>query len=80
MLGELKSDSTPSPRIYADLIYLHKSSDALGGEFSTCFTELQRNFVCSRPTELKDLIRLTGTNVYDSSCLGHLVIIFISTL
>uniref|UniRef100_A0A8C6AH53 2'-5'-oligoadenylate synthetase 2 n=1 Tax=Monodon monoceros TaxID=40151 RepID=A0A8C6AH53_MONMO len=61
-LGELKSVSTPSPRIYADLIYLHKSSDALGGEFSTCFTELERNFVCSRPTKLKDLIRLTGTN------------------
>ncbi|XP_059974523.1 2'-5'-oligoadenylate synthase 2 isoform X1 [Mesoplodon densirostris] len=57
-LGELKSGSTPSPRIYADLISLHKSSDALGGEFSTCFTELQRNFVCSRPTKLKDLIRL----------------------
>ncbi|XP_068419766.1 2'-5'-oligoadenylate synthase 2 isoform X1 [Eschrichtius robustus] len=57
-LGELKSGFTPSPRIYADLIRLHKSSDALGGEFSTCFTELQRNFVCSRPTKLKDLIRL----------------------
>uniref|UniRef100_A0A8C6AFY3 2'-5'-oligoadenylate synthetase 2 n=1 Tax=Monodon monoceros TaxID=40151 RepID=A0A8C6AFY3_MONMO len=71
-LGELKSVSTPSPRIYADLIYLHKSSDALGGEFSTCFTELERNFVCSRPTKLKDLIRLTGTNGYDSSCPGHL--------
>ncbi|MBV96716.1 2'-5'-oligoadenylate synthase 2, partial [Eschrichtius robustus] len=55
---ELKSGFTPSPRIYADLIRLHKSSDALGGEFSTCFTELQRNFVCSRPTKLKDLIRL----------------------
>ncbi|XP_057600817.1 2'-5'-oligoadenylate synthase 2-like isoform X2 [Hippopotamus amphibius kiboko] len=57
-LGELKSSSTPSPRIYVDLINLNKSSDALGGEFSTCFTELQCNFVRSQPTKLKDLIRL----------------------
>uniref|UniRef100_D4A5A2 2'-5' oligoadenylate synthase n=1 Tax=Rattus norvegicus TaxID=10116 RepID=D4A5A2_RAT len=28
------------------------------GEFSTCFTELQRNFLKQRPTKLKSLIRL----------------------
>lgn len=59
MLGELKSGSTPSPRTYAELIYLYKPSDVfLGGEFSVCFTKLQRNFVRSLPPKLKDLIRL----------------------
>ncbi|KAG5198744.1 hypothetical protein JEQ12_007340 [Ovis aries] len=58
-LGELKSGSTPSPRTYAELIYLYKPSDVfLGGEFSVCFTKLQRNFVRSLPPKLKDLIRL----------------------
>lgn len=58
MPGQLNSGSAPSPRVYAELIQLYKSSDALGGEFSTCFTELQRNFVDSRPTKVKSLIRL----------------------
>jgi len=58
MLGDLKSGSAPSPKIYAELISLYKSSDILGGEFSTCFTKLQRDFVRSQPTKLKDLIRL----------------------
>ncbi|XP_025745346.1 2'-5'-oligoadenylate synthase 2 [Callorhinus ursinus] len=57
-LGQLNSGSPPSPKVYAELIDLYKSSDAEGGEFSTCFTELQCNFVVSRPTKLKDLIRL----------------------
>ncbi|XP_014642579.1 PREDICTED: 2'-5'-oligoadenylate synthase 2 isoform X2 [Ceratotherium simum simum] len=57
-LGQLNSGSAPSPRVYAELIHLYKSSDAVGGEFSTCFTELQRNFVESRPTKVKSLIRL----------------------
>ncbi|XP_062944261.1 2'-5'-oligoadenylate synthase 2 isoform X2 [Cynocephalus volans] len=57
-LGQLNSGCTPSPRVYDELIGLYKSSDTLGGEFSTCFTELQRNFVVSLPTKLKDLIRL----------------------
>uniref|UniRef100_A0A480S5S1 2'-5' oligoadenylate synthase n=2 Tax=Sus scrofa TaxID=9823 RepID=A0A480S5S1_PIG len=57
-LGDLKSGSAPSPKIYAELISLYKSSDILGGEFSTCFTKLQRDFVRSQPTKLKDLIRL----------------------
>ncbi|NXA38060.1 OAS3 synthase, partial [Eudromia elegans] len=29
-----------------------------GGEFSTCFTELQRDFIVERPTKVKSLIRL----------------------
>ncbi|XP_042817443.1 2'-5'-oligoadenylate synthase 3 isoform X3 [Panthera tigris] len=57
-LGQLNSGSIPSPKVYAELIDLYKSSDAEGGEFSTCFTELQCNFVAFRPTKLKGLIRL----------------------
>uniref|UniRef100_A0A8C3X6K8 2'-5' oligoadenylate synthase n=1 Tax=Catagonus wagneri TaxID=51154 RepID=A0A8C3X6K8_9CETA len=57
-LGELKSGSAPSPKIYAELISLYESSGALGGEFSTCFTKLQCNFVRSQPSKLKDLICL----------------------
>ncbi|ELK15473.1 2'-5'-oligoadenylate synthetase 2 [Pteropus alecto] len=58
VLGQLESGSKPSPRVYTELISLYKSPNALRGEFSTCFTELQRDFVLSRPTKLKDLIRL----------------------
>lgn len=58
VLGQLNFGSTPSPKVYAELIDLYKSSDAEGGEFSTCFTELQCNFVAFRPIKLKDLIRL----------------------
>ncbi|XP_010341154.2 2'-5'-oligoadenylate synthase 2 [Saimiri boliviensis] len=57
-LGQLSSGSTSSPEVYAELIDLYKSLDLPGGEFSTCFTVLQRNFIHSRPTKLKDLIRL----------------------
>ncbi|XP_043757618.1 2'-5'-oligoadenylate synthase 2 [Cervus elaphus] len=58
-LGELMSGSTPSPRTYDELICLYESSDvSLGGEFSACFTKLQRNFVRRLPPKLKDLIRL----------------------
>uniref|UniRef100_A0A8D0UW13 2'-5' oligoadenylate synthase n=1 Tax=Sus scrofa TaxID=9823 RepID=A0A8D0UW13_PIG len=62
-LGDLKSGSAPSPKIYAELISLYKSSDILGGEFSTCFTKLQRDFVRSQPTKLKDLIRLVDLHL-----------------
>lgn len=57
-LGELKSDSVLNPSAYTELIRLYKSSNFSEGEFSTCFTELQRDFVINRPTKLKDLIRL----------------------
>ncbi|XP_036032384.1 2'-5'-oligoadenylate synthase 1A-like, partial [Onychomys torridus] len=47
----------PDPEIYINLI---SECTSLGreGEFSTCFTELQRNFLKDRPTKLKSLILL----------------------
>ncbi|XP_078410790.1 2'-5'-oligoadenylate synthase 3-like [Cetorhinus maximus] len=44
----------PDSQVYVDLI----NANGIGGEFSTCFTELQRNFVKQRPVKLKGLIRL----------------------
>ncbi|KAJ6656593.1 hypothetical protein lerEdw1_003480 [Lerista edwardsae] len=44
----------PNPQVYVDLI----NGGGRGGEFSTCFTELQKNFIATRPTKLKNLIRL----------------------
>uniref|UniRef100_V9KSH5 54 kDa 2'-5'-oligoadenylate synthase-like protein 2 n=1 Tax=Callorhinchus milii TaxID=7868 RepID=V9KSH5_CALMI len=46
--------SRPDPEIYIRLIELK----AARGEFSTSFTELQRDFVRKSPTKLKSLIRL----------------------
>lgn len=46
--------SKPSSKVYTDLI----RSCNQPGEYSTCFTELQRDFITSRPTKLKSLIRL----------------------
>uniref|UniRef100_A0A8C6QB54 2'-5' oligoadenylate synthase n=1 Tax=Nannospalax galili TaxID=1026970 RepID=A0A8C6QB54_NANGA len=57
-LGQLSSKFTVTPKTYMDLIELYNSQDILGGEFSTCFTELQWNFIKTRTTKLKDLIRL----------------------
>lgn len=56
-IGHVNTSSKPDPRIYAILI---EECTSLGkdGEFSTCFTELQRNFLKQRPTKLKSLIRL----------------------
>uniref|UniRef100_A0A2D4P7G3 2'-5' oligoadenylate synthase n=1 Tax=Micrurus surinamensis TaxID=129470 RepID=A0A2D4P7G3_MICSU len=45
--------SMPNPQVYIDLIHTNKP-----GEFSPCFTELQKNFIVDRPTKLKSLIRL----------------------
>ncbi|KAM6155760.1 2'-5'-oligoadenylate synthase 3 [Rhynchocyon petersi] len=53
-LGQLGSGGRPSPQVYVDLIHNYHNA----GEYSTCFTELQRDFICSRPTKLKSLIRL----------------------
>ncbi|XP_068937785.1 2'-5'-oligoadenylate synthase 3 [Petaurus breviceps papuanus] len=53
-LGQLGSGTKPKPQVYIDLIDSYNN----GGEFSSCFTELQRDFVVSRPTKLKSLIRL----------------------
>ncbi|XP_036028122.1 2'-5'-oligoadenylate synthase 1A-like [Onychomys torridus] len=56
VLGQLNYIK-PDPQIYAKLI---RECTSLGreGEFSTCFTELQRNFLKDRPPKLKSLIRL----------------------
>lgn len=53
-LGNIALDSKPRPEIYENLI----NSNGLPGEFSSSFTELQRHFVKSRPTKLKNLLRL----------------------
>ncbi|XP_015669153.1 2'-5'-oligoadenylate synthase 1 [Protobothrops mucrosquamatus] len=45
--------SRPDPQIYVNLIRTGRC-----GEFSSCFTELQKNFIVDRPTKLKNLIRL----------------------
>ncbi|XP_045152631.1 2'-5'-oligoadenylate synthase 2 [Echinops telfairi] len=57
-LGLWTPGSTPSPTVYAELIRLFDSSKYVKGEFSCCFTELQRDFIISRPTKVKSLIRL----------------------
>ncbi|KAL6035450.1 hypothetical protein STEG23_005652 [Scotinomys teguina] len=57
VLGHVGTYGKPDPQIYIKLI---SECTSLGkeGEFSTCFTELQRNFLKQRPTKLKSLIRL----------------------
>ncbi|XP_067911586.1 2'-5'-oligoadenylate synthase 3-like [Heterodontus francisci] len=52
-LGQ-QTRARPNVQVYIDLI----EANGVGGEFSTCFTELQRNFVKKRPVKLKGLIRL----------------------
>ncbi|XP_040145367.2 2'-5'-oligoadenylate synthase 1 [Ictidomys tridecemlineatus] len=56
-LGHLTKGYRPSPQIYVKLIQECISWER-EGEFSTCFTELQRAFLKQRPTKLKSLIRL----------------------
>lgn len=52
--GQLRPHSRPHPQVYVDLIRnCHHA-----GEYSSCFTELQRDFIICRPTKLKSLIRL----------------------
>nr|XP_034344896.1 2'-5'-oligoadenylate synthase 1A-like [Arvicanthis niloticus] len=57
VLGHVSISSKPDPKIYASLIS-ECTSLRKEGEFSTCFTELQRNFLKQRPTKVKSLIRL----------------------
>ncbi|XP_057600818.1 2'-5'-oligoadenylate synthase 1-like isoform X1 [Hippopotamus amphibius kiboko] len=56
-LGHVTKSYRPDPEVYIRLI---QECEALGkeGEFSPCFTELQRAFLRDRPTKLKSLIRL----------------------
>ncbi|KAJ1092600.1 hypothetical protein NDU88_005710 [Pleurodeles waltl] len=53
-LGQLQTGSKVDPEIYVKLIQNWSS----GQNYSTCFTELQRDFIVSRPTKVKSLIRL----------------------
>ncbi|XP_069475440.1 2'-5'-oligoadenylate synthase 1-like [Ambystoma mexicanum] len=53
-LGSISADMKPDPEVYVSLI----NAKGLPGDFSPCFTELQRNFVKRRPGKLKNLIRL----------------------
>ncbi|XP_036612908.1 2'-5'-oligoadenylate synthase 1-like isoform X2 [Trichosurus vulpecula] len=54
VLGHVTKDFTPNPQVYIKLI----GESWNGGEFSTCFTELQKLFLKQRCTKLKSLIRL----------------------
>ncbi|KAM6166033.1 2'-5'-oligoadenylate synthase 1 isoform 2-T2 [Erethizon dorsatum] len=56
-LGQVTKDYRPEPEIYVRLID-ECTSKKTEGEFSTCFTELQKAFVKRRPTKVKSLIRL----------------------
>ncbi|XP_040587307.1 2'-5'-oligoadenylate synthase 1A [Mesocricetus auratus] len=57
VLGDVSTDKKPDPYIYENLI---RKCIILGleGEFSTCFTELQGNFLKDHPPRLKNLIYL----------------------
>ncbi|NWY17351.1 OASL2 protein, partial [Aphelocoma coerulescens] len=53
-LGQVTEDAPPNAEVYVRL--LHASSQP--GEFSPCFTELQKMFVKRHPAKLKNLLRL----------------------
>ncbi|NWS61205.1 OASL2 protein, partial [Chunga burmeisteri] len=53
-LGQVIWDTPPDPEVYVGL--LNASSEP--GEFSPCFTELQKKFVKRYPAKLKNLLRL----------------------
>ncbi|NXC05203.1 OASL2 protein, partial [Orthonyx spaldingii] len=53
-LGQVIQDAPPDAEVYVRL--LHASGQP--GEFSPCFTELQKNFVKRHPAKLKHLLRL----------------------
>ncbi|XP_004410437.1 PREDICTED: 2'-5'-oligoadenylate synthase 1 [Odobenus rosmarus divergens] len=57
VLGQWTNNGRPNSQVYLKLI---QECQDLGkeGEFSTCFTELQRDFLRQRPTKVKSLIRL----------------------
>ncbi|KFP57103.1 2'-5'-oligoadenylate synthase-like 2, partial [Cathartes aura] len=53
-LGQVSRDAPPDAEVYVQL--LNASTDP--GEFSPCFTELQKKFVKRYPAKLKNLLRL----------------------
>ncbi|NWZ32700.1 OASL2 protein, partial [Asarcornis scutulata] len=52
--GQVMQDGPPDPQVYVDLLNVNSRP----GEFSTCFTELQKKFVKRCPAKLKNLLRL----------------------
>lgn len=71
LTGQWTNTYRPDPRVYIKLIQECQDLD-LEGEFSTCFTELQRDFLRQRPTKVKSLIRLVKHwyQLVSSFCLG----------
>ncbi|NXM83147.1 OASL2 protein, partial [Oenanthe oenanthe] len=53
-LGQVTQDAPPNAEVYVKLLY----ASSHPGEFSPCFTELQKMFVKRYPAKLKNLLRL----------------------
>ncbi|NWX23864.1 OASL2 protein, partial [Aegotheles bennettii] len=53
-LGQVNGDNRPDPQVYVELLNTFSSP----GEFSPCFTELQKFFVKRYPAKMKNLVRL----------------------
>lgn len=53
-LGQVTEDAPPNPEVYVRLL----NASSQPGEFSPCFTELQKRFVRRHPAKLKNLLRL----------------------
>ncbi|KFZ55443.1 2'-5'-oligoadenylate synthase-like 1, partial [Podiceps cristatus] len=53
-LGQVSCDTPPDTRVYVELL----NARSHPGEFSPCFTELQKFFVKRYPAKLKNLLRL----------------------
>ncbi|NXQ55868.1 OASL2 protein, partial [Anthoscopus minutus] len=53
-LGQVTQDAPPNPEVYVRLLQACNHP----GEFSPCFTELQKRFVKRYPAKLKNLLRL----------------------
>ncbi|NXN78323.1 OASL2 protein, partial [Bombycilla garrulus] len=53
-LGQVIEDARPNPEVYVNLLRACRDP----GEFSPCFTELQKKFVKRYPARLKNLLRL----------------------
>ncbi|NXL94095.1 OASL2 protein, partial [Alectura lathami] len=53
-LGQVTHDGPPDPEVYVKLLATCRGP----GDFSPCFTELQKKFVKCCPAKLKDLLRL----------------------
>ncbi|NXO18438.1 OASL2 protein, partial [Oriolus oriolus] len=53
-LGQVTKHARPNPEVYVRLLHASRQP----GEFSPCFTELQKMFVKHRPAKLKNLLRL----------------------